>query len=48
MTLKMNLKKCFYSIRNKTARKNQEYTATYCGDVMISYDKVYLYDVLGL
>ena len=43
----MNLKEMFIPLGIKTARKNQEYTATYCGDVMISYDKVYLYDVFG-
>lgn len=48
MTLKNELKRnIFIPLGIKTARKNQEYTATYCGDVMISYDKVYLYDVFG-
>ena len=48
MTLKNELKRnVFIPLGIKTARKNQEYTATYCGDVMISYDKVYLYDVFG-
>lgn len=48
MTLKNELKRnIFIPLGIKTARKNQKYTATYCGDVMISYDKVYLYDVFG-
>ena len=48
MTLKNELKRnIFIPLGIKTARKNQEYTATYCGDVMISYEKVYLYDVFG-
>lgn len=48
MTLKNELKRnIFIPLGIKTARKNQEYTATYCGNVMISYEKVYLYDVFG-
>lgn len=48
MTLKNELKRnIFIPLGIKTARKNQEYTATYCGNVMISYEKVYLYDGFG-
>ena len=40
MTLKNELKRnIFIPLGIKTARKNQEYTATYCGNVMIHMKK---------